>query len=118
MKTVFFSKDAQFELTDDEFKSAITAFDNGKRVYIARLEVSLSPNYLWAGSKPSDNNKRTLKDGTRVIKKFDIWYLKNMPDVKVDLEYYPELKETPEIKDSNKFLPASDIAKKLSDKIE
>lgn len=41
----------------------------------------------------ADNTKRILKNGTRVINKFGQWFLENSPEVKVDLDYYPELKE-------------------------
>lgn len=92
MKTIFYSKDAQFELEDDEYNKALVAWDNGKRCFISRLNVSLSPLYIWAGEKPNDN-ERTLNDGRKIFKKFNQWYLVNNPDVMIDTNYYPELKE-------------------------
>jgi hypothetical protein len=90
MKTVFYSRDACFELTDDEFNSFIRQAA-GKKVWIPRLEVFLSDMFIWAGKKPQDNSKRILHDGTRAINKFGQWYLENNPDVRIDEKFYPEL---------------------------
>ena len=117
MKTIFYNKEAQFNLTDEEFDLFIK--NPGKKVLIPRLNVFLSDMFIWAGDKPKeiDTTKRTLYDGTRVINKFGAWYLENNQDVKVDLNYYSELKEIAEVYDPNKVLPISGFSKELSDKI-
>lgn len=43
--------------------------------------------------KNKENKIITLKDGTKVIKKFGQWVSANDNNVKVDLSYYPELRE-------------------------
>jgi len=91
MKTIFYSKDAQFELTDEEYQKSLPVWDEGRKCFISRLNVSLSPLYIWAGQKPIDDTKRILHDGTRAINKFGQWYLENNPDIKIDERYYPEL---------------------------
>lgn len=96
MKTIFYSKDAQFELTDEEYSKALSVWNNGQKAFITRLDVSLSPLYIWAGEKPKEvnNTSRVLKDGTRAFNKFGVWVLENNHDVKIDTTYYPELKES------------------------
>ncbi len=42
--------------------------------------------------KKLDNEVRVMKDGTKVIKKFNTWVSANDNTVKIDLSYYPELR--------------------------
>ena len=35
---------------------------------------------------------RTLKDGTRAVERFGLWYDADNPEVQLNLAYYPELK--------------------------
>ena len=103
MKTIFYSKDAQFELTDEEFIKALVAFDKGQRIFIHRLQVSLSPLYIWAGEKTK--SVRTLHDKTKAIMKNGFWVDANNPEVRMDLHYYPELaKDTDEEAPKYRFL--------------
>jgi hypothetical protein len=90
MKTVFYSKDASFNLTDEEFKDFIEKA-SGKKVWIPRLCVFLSDMFIWAGERPLDENKRTLSDGTKIIKFFGRWVLESNNSIRVDLSCYPEL---------------------------
>ena len=69
MKTVFYNKNASFELTDDEFKKALVEFDKGRRVYIQRLKISLSPLYLWAGEKQKTDDEIIGEIISKEIKK-------------------------------------------------
>lgn len=91
MKVIFYSKDASFELTDEEFNQALVEFDKGKRVYIRRINVSLSPLYIWAGEKPSSKDFGILHDGARVHREFGQWKLDNNPSCRIDPSYYPEV---------------------------
>ena len=91
MKTIFYSKEASFELTEEEFEKALIMFDQGKRVYITRLDVSLSPLYIWAGEKPADDSHRVLSDGTRAFKQFGNWVLESDHAISIDVKHYPEL---------------------------
>lgn len=112
MKTIFYSKDTQFELTDEEFSKALQMFDLNKRVFITRLNVSLSPLYIWAGESPENKDRQKNRDGQWCIRKFGQWYLENNQDMRVNLSYYPEL-EGGELK--QKELP-SKFAKQLVNK--
>jgi hypothetical protein len=89
MMNVFYSKDASFELTDEEFNSFIKNA-NGKKVWIPRLNVFLSDMFIWAGKKP-ENDTRKLSDGTQVIRKYGTWVLTGDNSIKIDLQHYPEL---------------------------
>ncbi len=89
MMTVFYSKEAYFELTDDEFNSFIKNA-NGKKVWIPRLNVFLSDMFIWAGKKP-ENDVKKLSDGTQVIRKYGAWVLASDNSIKIDLRHYPEL---------------------------
>jgi hypothetical protein len=92
MKTIFYNKESQFNLTDEEFDSFIK--NPGKKVFIPRLNVFLSDMFIWAGEKPKEaSNSRLLKDGTRAFNKFGVWVLESNHDIKIDINYYPELKE-------------------------
>jgi len=113
MKTIFYSKDTQFELTDEEFEKAIQMFDLNKRVYIKRLNVSLSPLYIWAGQKPDSKDRKQNKDGQWCIRKFGQWYLEKDQDVRVNLAYYPELEG---IENKKEIEAPSKFAKELKDK--
>lgn len=113
MKTIFYSKDAQFELLEEEFEKALQMFDLNKRVFISRLGVSLSPLYLWAGDKPENKDRKKTKDGQWCIKKFGQWYLEKDQDVRVNLAYYPELES---IENKKEIEAPSKFAKELKDK--
>jgi hypothetical protein len=91
MKTVFFSKDAQFELEDEEFSAFIKTLSSSKRVWIPRLKVFLSDMFIWAGDKPDDKSRGRLHDGTIVIKKFGQWVDAKNDKVILDPSYYPEI---------------------------
>lgn len=92
MKTVFYSSQAQFDLTDDEFQSFIKSLENGKRVWIPRLKVFLSDMFIWAGEKPKGEIIHgRLHDGTKVIKRFGEWKDASNPNVILDQSYYPEI---------------------------
>lgn len=101
MKTIFYSKDAQFILTDEEYAKALSFWDNGQKSFITRLNVSLSPLYIWAGEKPEeiDPNHRKI-DGGRcwATRKFGVWY-DDYSGAKLDMKIYGYLNE-PE-KDEN-----------------
>lgn len=109
MKIIFYSKDAQFNLTDEEYRKALAVWNNGQKAYIQRLNVSLSPLYIWAGEKPADNDRKKNRDNQWCIKKFGQWYLEDSPETRINLAYYPELEE---IKDKKSELP-SDFSKKM-----
>lgn len=89
MKIVFYSKDAQFELTNEEFRAFTEQLKNNRRVYIERLGVFLTDMFIWAGEKP--NNRIELHDGGYAILKNGQWILENDESIKLDLQYYPEL---------------------------
>src|SRR5574343_223248 len=88
---IYYDKDNQFTLTDEEFNNDLTSFNQGKSVYVKRLDVSLSPFYKWAGNPPTKQDEGYLHDGTKVVKKFGIWVDASNPDCKLDYNYYPEL---------------------------
>lgn len=92
MKTIFYNSATQFNLTDEEFDSFIK--NPGKKVFIPRLNVFLSDMFIWAGEKPEVTNRRQNRDGQWCIDTFNNndWRLENNRDVKIDLTYYPELK--------------------------
>ena len=90
-KIIFYAREAQFEVTENEFKQALIAFDGGHKFYIPRLDVSLSPNYLWAGEKPLNRNQGYLHDGIPVVKKFGRWEIVDQPDIVIDPVFYPEV---------------------------
>lgn len=92
MKKIYYSQEAQFVLTDEEFTSAILAFNKGENVWISRLQVHLSQFYKWAGeSKSCVKNQTTgrLNDGQRVFKIGGIW--KDAEGRIIDPQYYPEV---------------------------
>jgi len=88
---VFYSKEAQFELTNEEFKAFINKAKSGEKVWIPRLNVFLSNMFIWAGEKPQQTDRRQLHDGTYAVNKFGTWVDEKDPNVKIDLHYYPEL---------------------------
>lgn len=57
-------------------------------------------------------DRKQNKDGQWCIRKFGQWYLESNPEVRVNLQYYPELEE---IQDK-KQLESSKFAKELKDK--
>ena len=89
---MYYNKDIQFELTEEELARAFLEWDKGKRVFIRRLKVSLSPNYLWAGDKPDDPNiGYTKEDNRKVIKQFGTWVFPDDTKLKPNLDYYKSL---------------------------
>lgn len=100
-KTVFYSKDVQFVLTDQEFEAFIKETEKVERVYIPRLKAFLSGMFIWAGEKPEeiDPNHRKI-DGGRcwATRKFGVWY-DDYSGAKLDMKIYGYLNE-PE-KDEN-----------------
>lgn len=88
---VFYSKEAQFELTNEEFEAFIVKAKSGEKVWIPRLKVFLSNMFIWAGEKPEPINRRILHDGTPAVLKYGTWVDENDNSVKIDLHYYPEL---------------------------
>lgn len=88
---IYYSKDIQFELTEEEFKKALIAFDAGKNVWVERLQVHLSPFYKWAGKKPKDQTTGRLHDGSRVKKVNGQWVDFYDANIHIDPAYYPEI---------------------------
>lgn len=87
---IYYDASNQFELTDEEFKNALPAFEAGKNVWVERLQVHLTPFYKWAGVRPDNQNERNLGSGLIAERRFETWYVKGT-DVKIDLHYYPQL---------------------------
>lgn len=98
MKTIFYSKEAQFELNDDEFTAFIGQLKTKKRVWIPRLNAFLSDMFIWAGDKPNDPNRRLLHDGTYVVNKFGTWVDAKDETIKIDMKFYPELIKNENVK--------------------
>ena len=115
MQTIFYSKDAQFELTDSEYEQSMLVWNKNLKAFIPRLNVSLSPLYIWAGEKPESNTRKQNRDGQWCIDRFGQWYLENNPEVRVDTNYYPELLEQGDKRNNPEELP-SQFAKELKDK--
>lgn len=94
MKTVFYSRDASFNLTDEEYSKALPVWDKGQKCFITRLNVSLSPLYIWAGEKPvvSDPNIIPIGHGDFAVKKFGDWY-SQYSGAKLDMKIYGYLNE-------------------------
>lgn len=101
--TIYYDHQNQFQLTDEEFAKALPAFEQGKNVWIARLQVHLTPYYKWAGKKPVDPDRRQLHDGNFAIKRFNEWYSEKAPNIKIDLKYYPELLKDVDVEDIKKL---------------
>lgn len=91
-----------FNISEDTFQKL-----EGKTglVHFKEIDAILNLNSV-ASILPAElvnEKQRTLSDGTRIINKFGTWYLENNQEVKVDLNYYPELKErTSELKQITK----------------
>lgn len=62
-----------------------------------------------------NSDRKQNRDGQWCIRKFGQWYLENNPDVRVDLNYYPELKNK-EVKSKYELIENSPFAKQLSGK--
>ncbi|HOH62102.1 MAG TPA: hypothetical protein PK698_06500 [Bacilli bacterium] len=107
MKIVFFSKDAQFQLTDEEFVAFMTKVNEepGKKIYIPRLDAYLSDMFIWAGEKPLNPDEMRLHDGTIAVRKFGSWIDRDS-SARLDPTYYPEIAKdyTPEPKKDIKYL--------------
>lgn len=83
-------------------------------VYIKEIDTTININSISSIYRAErDNNRRTLSDGTRVIKKYGIWVLEDNPEVKIDLHFYPELVDLEEY-DNKKLEEPSEFAKQLS----
>lgn len=105
MMTIYYDGNTKFELTEEEFKNALPAFNQGKNVWVERLQVHLTPFYKWAGKKPlTSNTEGYLHDGTKVIKKFGIWVDAKDSNIKLDYNYYPELVRDEVLTDNPKKL--------------
>lgn len=100
---IYYDNSNQFILTEEEFKQALPVFEQGKNVWIERLQVHLTPYYKWAGQKPADPNRRLLNDGGYAIKKFGEWYSEKQPDIKIDVRYYPELLKDIDVEEVKKI---------------
>lgn len=100
---IYYNETNQFHLTEEEFKNALPAFEQGKNVWIKRLRVHLTPYYKWAGQAPPDPNRRKLHDGSYAIKKFGQWYSETAPDVQLSPYYYPEILKDVEVEDIKKL---------------
>jgi len=94
MKTIFYSKDCQFVLQDDEFTAFIDKANKGEKVWIPRLKVFLSGMFIWAGEKPvvSDPNIIPIGHGDFAVKKFGDWY-SQYSGAKLDMKIYGYLNE-------------------------
>jgi len=89
---IYYDTKNQFELTDEEFKNALPAFEQGKNVWVERLQVHLTPFYKWAGKKSVfSNTEGYLHDGGKVVKRFGVWVLADNPEIRIDPHYYPEI---------------------------
>lgn len=123
MKTIFYSKDVQFELSDEEYNKALLVWNSGQKAFISRLGVSLSSFYIWAGNKPVDSfpNRKQNRDGYWCVDRFNNndWRLEDNQDVKVSLSYYPELRNSYG-EEKKEYLGEgnSKFAKQLSDKLD
>ena len=60
----------------------------------------------------AEQNRKQTKDRQWCIKKFGEWYLESDPTIKVDLNYYPELKD--KVDNTKKIEPPSKYGKKLT----
>ena len=100
MKIIYYSKDAQFQLINDEYEKALTAWNNGQKAFITRLNVSLSPLYIWAGEKTTARAQN--RDNQWCVDRYNNndWRLEKDESVKVDLSYYPELRKHYEAQNS------------------
>lgn len=116
MMTVFYSKEAQFELSDEEFKAFIAKANTGEKVWIPRLKVFLSNMFIWAGARPADRERGRLHDGTRVIKKFGEWVNALNPEAKINPAYYPEIARD-EVMSEEEYLSKIEIKKMPGGKI-
>lgn len=88
---IYYDAQNQFNLTDEEFKKALPVFEQGKNVWIERLQVHLTPYYKWAGRKPENSNRRLLNDGGYAVYHNFAWRPEKNLDAVLDLKYYPEI---------------------------
>lgn len=58
-----------------------------------RLKKWKSNHEKWGKENKSNNGIKILRDGSKAKKIFGVWYDADNPGVKIDLSYYPELKE-------------------------
>lgn len=79
---------------EDEAKKIAQAINNAKQSHILvrgalipRSSIALYPDEYW-GEKSKQGR---LHDGSRVVREFGRWVDARNPDVKISLEYYPEL---------------------------
>lgn len=73
--------------------------------------VSILPKKLLPNQYKNGDIK-ICNDGTRAYNKFGLWVLENNQDIKIDLNYYPELKEA-EVIDPHKLEEPSKFSKGL-----
>jgi hypothetical protein len=95
---VFYSKDAKFNLTEQEFQNFIKQAKGGKKVWIPRLQVFLSDMFIWAGNEPESQERKQLHDGSWAVRKFGVWVDEKNTETKIDLNYYRELNEEKNLK--------------------
>ncbi|MDA2921678.1 hypothetical protein MYX07_00240 [Patescibacteria group bacterium AH-259-L07] len=91
MIKVKYSEQDIFELTEQEFKKALSEWNKGRSVFVRRLGASLSPYYRWAGVEPVNPNAGYTRDGRKMFRKFGEWRFVECPELKPDLTYYPEI---------------------------
>ena len=90
MKQVSYGKE-KFDLTEEEFESFIKSIESGNRIIrVPRLNVYLSPSFIWAGEKPNNSDEMILHDGEIAVRKFGIWTDK-FSGARLDPIYYPEI---------------------------
>lgn len=91
MKTIYYSKEHQFELSDEEFQHFIKEIQTKKAVYIERIGTFITGSFIWAGNKPKDLTTGRLHDGVRVKKVYGQWVDFFNETVRIDPAYYPEI---------------------------
>ena len=67
--------------------------------------------FIWAGDKPENKDRKKLHDGGYAIRKFGEWVSEDNQDIKINVSYYPELKDE-EVKEPYRFM---NERKKLSE---
>lgn len=114
MRIIKMMSGSLFPITEDEFKN-LTKVDG--LIYIPSSDQmvntksieSIQTHENFLKNLKLHSNEGILKDGTRIIKQFGIWKLKNNPDLKLDYSYYPEI-----AKDEVELIsPLEDMIKKL-----
>jgi len=83
----------KFKISEETFnklagKSGLIYIPDIKGIINLVSVASILPGELSENS----GNRRQLYDGSYAINKFGIWYDEKNPEVRIDLNYYPELK--------------------------